>query len=65
MFEQIENRMVVDSEWPEPKPVLYCNDCGSGIIADDYYYDIDGDVICDSCIDDYIRLHFRRCAECH
>ena len=58
--ERIENRMAVDSEWPEPRPVLYCDACGEGIVADESYYDIGGDVICDRCIDDYVKLNFRR-----
>ena len=62
MDERIENRMIVDSEWPEPSPVLYCHDCGEGIGADESYYDIGGDVICDRCIDDYVKLNFRRYA---
>ena len=62
MDERIENRMAVDSEWPDPRPVLYCDACGEGIVADESYYDIGGDVICDRCIDDYVELNFRRYA---
>lgn len=62
MDERIENRMIVDSEWPEPRPVLYCDDCGEGIVAGESYCDIGGDVICDRCIDDYVELNFRRYA---
>ena len=54
--------MVVDSEWPEREPSLYCDDCGEGIVAGESYYDIGGDVICDRCIDDYVELNFRRYA---
>ena len=58
--ERIENRMAVDSEGPERRPVLDCDACGEGIVADEADYDIGGDVICDRCIDDYVKLNFRR-----
>ena len=60
MDERIENRMAVDSECPEREPSLYCDGCGEGIGAGESYYDIGGDVICDRCIDDYVKLNFRR-----
>lgn len=62
----IENRMVVDSEW-EPvrvlRPTCSCIECESDIYPGDYYYVIDGDVLCESCIKEYINERFRRCAE--
>lgn len=60
VYEKIENRMVVDSEWTDHKPVLHCDDCGSGIMSEESYYDICGDIICEQCIDDYVILNFRK-----
>lgn len=64
MPEQIENRMVVDSVWtPMHRPVCYCGECEVGIYEGTDYYDFDGDIVCEDCHRDYIKEHFRRCAE--
>ena len=37
---------------PEPKPVMFCSECGEGIYSGDDYYDIgDGLGICKECIE--------------
>lgn len=55
MYQQIENRMAVDEEWPdeELQIVYYCSDCGEPIYEGDDYYEIAGDIICEKCIDNY------------
>lgn len=66
MLEQIENRMVVDSEWPtrERKHVI-CARCGCQIYQEDESdygddcYEIDGEYYCDDCIADAARDIFR------
>lgn len=58
---QIENRMVVDSEWPEPKPILQCNCNGCDICEGEDYYDVNGDIVCEDCLKKYMRS-FRRVA---
>ena len=64
MPEQIENRMVVDSQWqPMYKPFCRCDVCGNDIHYGNDYYDFDGDIVCEDCERDYVREHFRRYAE--
>lgn len=63
MFKQIENRMVVDSEWPSPKVFCHCDFCGRDIYEGSYYFNFDGDIVCEDCEREYINEHFRRCAE--
>lgn len=61
MPEQIENRMVVDSEWrPLHKPFCRCDMCEMDIYEGNDYYNFDGDIICDDCHEDYVKEHFRR-----
>ena len=45
MPEQIENRMVAESE-PMYRTVCRCDSCCSDIYKGDYFYDFDGDIIC-------------------
>ena len=35
-----------------------CDDCAD-IIQDDYYYSVDGDILCESCMND----RYRHCAD--
>lgn len=60
MPEQIENRMVVDSDYHIRKTVCLCDQCCGPIYEDDDFYDFDGDIVCEGCIDSYIADH-RRC----
>ena len=62
MPEQIENRIVVGSEWqPMYKPVCRCGECGCDIYEGNYFYDFDGDIVCEDCEREYVIEHFRRC----
>ena len=62
-MKQIENRMVVDSEWkPHIKPIYHCCECERGIYPEDAYYDVFGDVVCENCSDSYFKKKFRRWA---
>lgn len=64
MPERIENRMVVDEQWqPLYKPLCRCDECDGDIYEGDYYFDFDGDVVCENCESDYVKERFRRCAE--
>lgn len=64
MPEQIENRMVVDSEWKKPyRVVARCNECNGDIYQGEYFFDINGDTVCESCIRDYVKDNFRRCID--
>lgn len=63
---QIENRMVVDSEHRAAfKVVARCmaSDCDADIYAGEYFYQIDGDVVCENCIDRFLKDNYRRCIE--
>lgn len=52
----IENRMVVDSEWPDREKELeklpVCYECGEPIQDEDHYY-YDGMHICNRCMDNH------------
>lgn len=37
------------------KPEYYCVVCEDGIYEGDTYYEIDGDTVCEECVDDYVR----------
>lgn len=64
MPEMIENRMVVESAWhPMAKPFCQCDFCGEDIYEGEDFYDFDGDIVCENCERDYVKEHFRRCAE--
>lgn len=61
MPEQIENRMV--AEWrPVYKPFCRCDVCSGDIYEGNYYFDFDGDIVCEDCERDYVREHFRKTA---
>ena len=67
MPEQIENLMVNDAAWrPIYKPFCRCMECGGDIYEGNYYFDFDGDIVCEDCEPDYtrnyVRNNFRRCA---
>lgn len=61
MHAEIENRMVVDSQWPEDKPLLQCVCNGCNIYEGDDYYDVNGYIVCEDCKIKYIN-RFRRVA---
>lgn len=60
MPEQIENRMVVGNDYHVRKVICRCDQCGGEIYEQDDFYDFDGDIVCEGCIDTYIAEH-RRC----
>lgn len=64
-MERIENRMVVDSEWPDdtPKVLCACDECGDEIYVGTEYFDFDGDIVCEDCASEYVRNRYRRLAE--
>lgn len=63
MTEQIENRMVVEHDYHRRKVVCLCDQCIEPIYEDDDFYDFDGEIVCQGCIDgyidDYLREHMR------
>ena len=64
MSERIENRMVVDSEWEKPyKEVARCSECDCDIYQGEYFFNINGDIVCESCIRDYVKNNYRRCID--
>lgn len=57
MPEQIENRMVVDSEWENnisPIPSVKC-DCGNIVEQGGIYYFVDGRIYCSECVNEAIE----------
>lgn len=64
MPEQIENRTVNDACWhPVFKPVCRCGECDGDIYEGSYFFDFDGDIVCEDCEPDYVKEHFRRYAK--
>lgn len=73
MPEQIENRMVVDSQWedmekdiPLWEQVFKKCDCGRDIMMNEEYWNINGTIYCQDCIEEYIEDYlseFRKVAE--
>ena len=41
---------------PEPDPVAHCDCCGCDLYDGDYIYDIDGESICEECL----NFNYRR-----
>lgn len=37
---------------PEPEPVMICSECGEGIYEGEPFWRINGDCICEKCMDD-------------
>lgn len=73
MPEQIENRMVVDSQWedmekeiPLWEQVFKKCDCGRDIMMNEEYWNINGVTYCQDCIKEHIEDYlseFRKVAE--
>lgn len=52
----IENRMVIDSEWESLYPqklVCRCCDCETELYEGDKAYQIAGEIYCEECIDNF------------
>lgn len=60
MANELENKMVVDAYWNEPKPKKFCDDCSADLYEGDIYYDFDGFCVCPGCLDGYLKTHFKR-----
>ena len=64
MPEQLENRMVVDSEWePHNGICKECERCESKVYSSDYIYELDGESLCEDCYDrkaEEIKMRSRR-----
>lgn len=64
MPEMIENRMVCESDYHTRKVICRCEHCSGEIYEQDDFYDFNGEIVCQGCIDgyidDYLREH-RRC----
>lgn len=39
----------------EPAPVEYCDCCGNGLFEGDYLYAVDGEKLCEECLNDGYR----------
>ena len=42
-------------DYDEPRPCFICGECGEAIYEDERYFDFEGTVICDSCIEHHER----------
>ena len=62
MRNELENRMVVDSQWHHEKPVCQCEECELGIYEDEEYFDFNGDIVCEDCVMDYVRMNYKKTA---
>lgn len=43
-------------------PVATCGECGRGILYMETYFDVYGDIVCDDCLDSYMRSYYKRVA---
>lgn len=59
-MEQIENSMLIDRDYHTRKVICRCEQCSGEIYEQDDFYDFDGEIVCEGCIDSYIADH-RRC----
>lgn len=57
-MEQIENRMVVNSEWDDNPDYIRCEKCSCKIHKGDYFYSFRGTDICEDCAPKYIEEHY-------
>ncbi|SHI91143.1 hypothetical protein SAMN05444401_1761 [Clostridium amylolyticum] len=46
-------------EQPQSIEVDRCLQCGNGIFTGEEYYNFNGEVVCEECLDEYIR-HFKK-----
>ena len=47
-------------KWLQSRPV--CEVCGDHI-QDEHLYDIDGDLVCEECLAEYMKEHYRQSTE--
>ena len=40
-----------DCGYDEPRPCFFCGECGEAIFEDERYFNFEGNIICDSCIE--------------
>lgn len=59
----IENRMLIDSEYPEIEPYCQCDMCGEPIYDGEDYWDINGDIVCEDCLLEYMQCFKRTAGE--
>lgn len=64
MPEIVENNMLRNNDYHVRRVVCLCELCSGEIYEQDDFYDFDGEIVCQGCIDsyidDYLREH-RRC----
>lgn len=64
MTEQIENRMVAESQWePVIKPVCQCEMCEGNIYSGNDFFNFNSIIVCEDCVRDYVRDTFKQTAE--
>ena len=51
--EALDRRDMALTEYENSCPM--CDVCGLRLTADEYYYDIDGDIVCSDCLIDYME----------
>lgn len=45
------------SDPDEPRAVYTCDGCGCAICEGDYFFDLDGEKLCEECFDEFKRDH--------
>ena len=59
-YEAWERHDAEQERWLQRRPV--CNVCGEHI-QDDHLFDIDGDLVCEECLKDYMEEHYKQSTE--
>lgn len=57
MPEQIENAMVVAVDYHTRRIINQCDLCGGSIYEEDDFYCFDNEIVCESCIDAFVKEH--------
>ena len=53
VYESELDNLVRDTNYEKACPV--CDECGLAMTAEDYYYDIDGHLVCPECTDTFLE----------
>lgn len=59
-YEQWEKHDAEQERWLQSRPV--CCECGEHI-QDEDLFDIDGDLVCEDCLTDYMKKHYQQKTE--
>lgn len=59
-YEAWERHDAEQEKWLQSRPV--CSECGEHI-QEEHLFDIDGDLVCEGCLNDYMKKHYKQPTE--